>query len=80
MDTAIIVHTTTLPSTMEELRDRAGEYVRNARSKNTQRAYRTDWEHFEAWCSRHGRAALPADLIETVVPYDLPLRISSSWS
>jgi hypothetical protein len=47
---AIVVHTTTLPSIMDELRDRAGEYVKNARSKNTQRAYRTDWRHFEEWC------------------------------
>lgn len=69
MDTAIIVHKTTLPSIMEDLRERAGEYVKNARSKSTQRAYRTDWEHFDAWCSKHDRAALPADLIETVVPY-----------
>jgi site-specific recombinase XerD len=69
MNNAIVVHTTTLPSIMEDLHDRAGEYVRNARSKNTQRAYRTDWAHFEAWCSKHQRAALPADLIETIVPY-----------
>jgi site-specific recombinase XerD len=69
METELIVHATNLPSIMEELRDRAGDYVKNARSKSTRRAYRTDWLHFEAWCAAHARTALPADLIETVVPY-----------
>ncbi len=69
METQLIVHATNLPSIMDELRDRAGEYVKNARSKNTQRAYRTDWLHFEEWCAAHSRSALPADLLETVVPY-----------
>ncbi|KJC52557.1 hypothetical protein UB31_09740 [Bradyrhizobium sp. LTSP849] len=69
MDTELIVQTTSLPSVMEELRERAGEYVRNAHSKNTQRAYKTDWQHFEAWCSAHGRVSFPADLFETIVPY-----------
>lgn len=69
MNTHVIVQTTSLPSVMEELRERAGEYVKNAHSKNTQRAYRTDWEHFDAWCAMHGRTSLPADLLETIVPY-----------
>lgn len=69
METELIGYATNLPSIMEELRDRAGDYVKNARSKSTQRAYRTDWLHFETWCAVHSRTALPADLIETVVPY-----------
>jgi integrase len=69
METELIVHATNLPSIMEELRDRAGEYVKSARSKNTQRAYRTDRRHFEEWCAIHSRSAIPADLLETVVPY-----------
>ncbi|MEH2485878.1 hypothetical protein [Bradyrhizobium sp. AZCC 2230] len=69
MNTELIVQTTSLPSVMEELRERAGEYVKNAHSKNTQRAYKTDWEHFDAWCSAHCRVSFPADLFETIVPY-----------
>ncbi|RXH31988.1 tyrosine-type recombinase/integrase [Bradyrhizobium zhanjiangense] len=69
MTTELIVQSTSLPTVMEELRERAGEYVKNAHSKNTQRAYKTDWEHFEAWCLAHDRTSLPADLFETIVPY-----------
>lgn len=69
MKTEVIVQATSLPAVMEDLRERAGEYVRSARSKNTQRAYRTDWDHFERWCTAHDRAAFPADPIETIVPY-----------
>ncbi|WP_061026365.1 tyrosine-type recombinase/integrase [Bradyrhizobium sp. CCH5-F6] len=69
MTTELIVQTTSLPSVMEELRERAGEYVKNAHSKNTQRAYKTDWEHFETWCLSHDRTCFPADVFETIVPY-----------
>ncbi|WFU84825.1 site-specific integrase [Bradyrhizobium sp. CIAT3101] len=69
MTTELIVQTMSLPTVMEELRERAGEYVKNAHSKNTQRAYKTDWEHFEAWCAAHDRASFPAALFETIVPY-----------
>ncbi|MGY8665385.1 hypothetical protein Q3C01_23880 [Bradyrhizobium sp. UFLA05-109] len=69
MDTELIVQATSLPTVMEELRERAGEYVKNAHSKNTLRAYKTDWEHFHAWCAAHHRSSLPADLFETIVPY-----------
>ncbi|MDH2400446.1 site-specific integrase [Bradyrhizobium sp. SSUT18] len=69
MTTELIVQTTSLPTVMEELRERAGEYVKNAHSKNTQRAYKTDWGHFDAWCTAHDRSSFPADLFETIVPY-----------
>ncbi len=42
----------------------AGEaqaYARQAKSANTQRAYRADWADFAGWCARHGLAALPAE-------------------
>jgi integrase len=38
----------------------AEDYARAAKSPATQRAYRTDWEHFEGWCTAHGYQALPA--------------------
>lgn len=38
----------------------ARDYVRAAKSKNTRRAYRSDWLDFEAWAVRSGTTALPA--------------------
>ncbi|MCH8978019.1 MAG: tyrosine-type recombinase/integrase [Armatimonadetes bacterium] len=34
--------------------------VSAARAESTKRAYRSDWAHFDAWCSDVGRASLPA--------------------
>jgi site-specific recombinase XerD len=69
MDTTLIVTSAQLPSIMEGLRDRARDYARRARSNSTQHAYKTDWRHFEEWCTAHDRVPFPADLIETVIPY-----------
>ena len=45
---------------LAEIADRASEFIHNSKSKNTIRAYRADWEHFEFWCRVHGRISLPA--------------------
>lgn len=37
------------------------DYQERARAFNTRRAYRADWEHFEAWCKLYSAQALPAD-------------------
>src|SRR3954465_10103821 len=40
--------------------EKAKQYAERARSPNTRRAYRADWDHFAAFCDAHGLAALPA--------------------
>src|SRR4051812_11153606 len=55
---------TELATVLAEARD----YVRQAKSVNTIRAYRADWRHFEAWCVDQGREALPASA-ETIALY-----------
>lgn len=40
--------------------DDAVLYARAARAEATQRAYRTDWRHFEQWCAAQAVDALPA--------------------
>src|SRR4051812_8888262 len=55
---------TDLATVLAEARD----YVRQAKSANTVRAYRADWRHFEGWCVDRGREALAASA-ETVALY-----------
>ena len=40
---------------------RARSYIDASRSPATLRAYRSDWAHFESWCSEHNLVALPAE-------------------
>jgi integrase len=40
--------------------DRARDFARASRSKNTRRAYASDWAHFSNWCERHHAQVLPA--------------------
>ncbi|HUV05136.1 MAG TPA: site-specific integrase [Armatimonadota bacterium] len=40
--------------------DQAEDYMRAAVSANTEKAYRTDWRHFVAWCEFHDVDSLPA--------------------
>lgn len=37
------------------------EFRQRAKSVNTRRAYRSDWEHFAHWCQTRGRTLLPAE-------------------
>jgi integrase len=50
------------------LAETARQYLRQAKSDNTRRAYRADWKHFEAWCVAHELAPLLARE-ETLVLY-----------
>jgi site-specific recombinase XerD len=45
-----------------------GNYILNAKSENTIRAYRSDWQQFASWCANHGLQHLPASP-ETVAMY-----------
>ena len=72
------------PATLEE---RARDYIKEAKSANTRRAYRSDWEHFTGWCEGHGQLALPAtpatlalyisDLAASHKPSTITRRLSS---
>lgn len=50
-----------------ELR-RAADYASSEKSEATRRAYRSDWRHFEQWCSARNLSTLPAS-IETTASY-----------
>lgn len=50
------------------LADEAREHIRQSKSENTRRAYKSDWADFTAWCADHKRASMPA-LPETVALY-----------
>jgi integrase len=54
--------------TLITLVGQAEEYLRLARAKNTQRAYGSDWQHFENWCQERTVESLPA-LPQTVALY-----------
>jgi site-specific recombinase XerD len=45
---------------LSNIADRAKEFVHQSKSKNTIRAYRADWCHFESWCRSHAQSSLPA--------------------
>lgn len=47
---------------------RVSKYVTASRAANTLRGYRSDWKHFETWCSCTGVSALPASTA-TVASY-----------
>lgn len=50
-----------LPATLEQLADQAFTFATASKSPATLRAYRSDWQHFTAWCASHGLTALPAE-------------------
>ena len=49
------------PAHLEDLAERARDYVKAASAANTRRAYDSDWKHFAAWCRRQGLEHLPSD-------------------
>ena len=53
---------------MHDLDERLRGYLAASMAPNTQRAYRSDWRHFEAWCAACGFVALPA-AADTVAYY-----------
>jgi site-specific recombinase XerD len=72
---------------LAEIADRASEFIHQSKSKNTIRAYRADWSHFESWCKSHGQSSLPAnpdtvalyvtDLAATHKPATITRRLSA---
>jgi len=51
------------------------QFLAASKAASTRRAYRADWDHFEAWCRHHSLAALPATP-ETVALYITALAAS----
>jgi len=45
---------------LEALTEIARGFVQASKAPNTLRAYRSDWRHFDRWCSEHRVDALPA--------------------
>jgi hypothetical protein len=45
---------------LQEMGDKASEYIRQAKAPNTRKAYRADWADFVAWCKKYRRDPLPA--------------------
>jgi site-specific recombinase XerD len=72
---------------LAEIADRASEFAQQSKARNTSRAYRADWAHFESWCRQHGQSSLPAlpecvalyvtDLASTRKPATIARRISA---
>ncbi|WLS00705.1 tyrosine-type recombinase/integrase [Shinella sumterensis] len=52
---------TGLPAHLQDLTERARDYVAAASSANTRKAYASDWKHFSAWCRRQNFSPLPPD-------------------
>ncbi len=50
-----------LPAHLQDLTDRARNYVEAASSANTRKAYASDWKHYAAWCRRQNLSPLPPD-------------------
>src|SRR5262245_44145010 len=48
-------------SRLEEVGQKASEYLRQAKAPNTRKAYRADWADFLAWCKTYRRVPLPAE-------------------
>src|SRR5258708_7005875 len=53
---------------LELIAGKTKAYIANAKSANTRKAYRSDWQDFAGWCESNGLVALPASP-ETVVAY-----------
>ncbi len=63
----VVVPPEPLPAIVE-LAEQAQDYARQAKAENTRRAYRADWNDFDAWCATHRLSAMPASP-ETVALY-----------
>lgn len=45
---------------IEEMAQELKEYIKNSKSENTRRAYKSDWHYFCLWCEEKGLSSLPA--------------------
>jgi integrase len=50
-----------VPAHLADLAETARNYARGAKAPATQRAYESDWRHYEAWCRRKDLDPLPPD-------------------
>src|SRR5580692_10200487 len=50
-----------VPAHLEGLAETARNYARGAKAPATQRAYESDWRHYETWCRRKDLDPLPPD-------------------
>jgi site-specific recombinase XerD len=66
--TAITVSPGTLPTNLQDATKRAGDFARAEKAPSTRKAYRTDFELFQVWCSERSVVALPAQP-ETVAAF-----------
>lgn len=57
-----------LPVSLTTYSEQAKDYARQAKSKNTRRAYASDWDDFARWCQPYAFVPLPAKP-ETVALY-----------
>ena len=57
-----------LPRHLEQLADRARDYIKASSAENTRRAYAADWRHYSAWCRRQALDPLPPD-VQTIGLY-----------
>lgn len=48
-----------VPAHLENLAERARQYVKAASSENTRAAYASDWRHFAGWIRRQGLTLIP---------------------
>ena len=58
MATKLTPTTGTLRS-LQTIAEKAQAYAKKAVAENTRRAYRSDWEHFAAWCAGKGLDPMP---------------------
>ena len=62
------VRSTDVTVELAVLHEAACDYIRSSKAENTRRAYRSDWQHFDAWCEGRGFLSMPAEPA-TVVLY-----------
>jgi len=56
-----LVRTGSAAIELADMATKARSFVAASRSENTRRAYRSDGDHFAAWCDHRGLSSLPAD-------------------
>ena len=64
----VVARTGSVPALVAEMAGKAAGYAEAAKASNTRRAYRSDWQAFEAWCAGKGVNAMPA-AADTVLAY-----------
>lgn len=66
-----LVRQDSLSTTLAKLTDlhqQATNYIKQSKSSNTWKAYKSDWQHFQLWCQDHQQISLPSTP-ETITYY-----------